>query len=36
MLKSLNSNACIFKMVKEHRSEVRRDIFTRWSLMTLL
>jgi len=26
MLKSLNI-ACIFKMVKEHRSEVRRDIF---------
>jgi len=24
MLKSLNSNACIFKTVKEHRSEVRR------------
>jgi len=30
MLKSLNI-ACIFKMVKEHRSEVRRDIFIRWS-----
>jgi len=27
MLKSLNSNACIFKMVKQHRSEVWRDIF---------
>jgi len=22
MLKSLNSNACIFKIIKEHRSEV--------------
>jgi len=30
MLKSLNI-ACIFKMVKEHRSEVRRDIFIRWT-----
>ena len=26
MLKSLNSNAFIFRMVKEHRSEVKSDV----------